>query len=1139
MTRETDPSRPTDLDFGVLGPLQVTRSGVPQALGGRQQKAVLAMLLVKANDAVSVDRLVDVVWGDRVPNGSVTTIRTYVGHLRDVLEPARGGAAPVVLVTEPAGYRLRLDSAAIDAARFEQQVRTGRSLLEDERFAEASVCLSEALAQWRGPVLADLADYEFVQVAASRLDELRLVATEARIEADLALGRHRDLVGELDRLATENPLREGLHGQRMLALYRCGQQAAALTAYRRLRESLAEELGIDPSASLQELHRAILRQDSALDQAPLSQPEAVPTKPVVAAADSRTEHDLARRRPERRLRWAIGSVAVIAVTVTGGCIALLNQPQSTSLSAFPANSVGRIGADGRLVAEIAVGQSPSGLAYGAGSLWSTNSGDDSVSRIDPHDGRVVQTIGVGKAPSAVTVAGEVAWVANGGSGTVSRISTLNSRVVATVSVGNLPAAIGSGPSGVWVANGGDDTVQRIDPTSGRPDPPIPVGGNPAGVAVGADTVWVTNSSDGTVSRLRVATGQAESPIPVGSGPRGIAIAGDAVWVGNGQEQTVNRIDLHSGRVVATIPVGDGPQSVVAGAGDVWASGEFDGSVTRIDPVNNGAGARVATGGSPRGLALVGSAVWVASGSLAGSGHRGGTLTVSGDIPFGGTIDAAQSWDLGASHLVYDGLVALRRVGGSAGESIVPDLAETLPRPTDGGRTYTFTVRRGVRYSNGVEVRPDDLRRGLQRTLILRRGIPDYYSSIIGASACAASPRTCDLSRGVEIDDATSTIAFHLTAPDPDFLHKLTVFVWATAPSVPMRPVTRAIPTTGPYMISEYKADARLTMVRNPYFDRWSFAARPDGYPDVIRWINQPDATTRTTDVVNGRADVAPLIWGLEDGSDLAVRYPTRLHTAFELGSYAEWLNTREPPFNDWRVRRALNYAVDRRKVVTLWGGDTRARVTCQMLPPSFPGYKPYCPYTTQPDRDGTYHGPDVDRARQLIHASGTVGMTVRVWAQPIPAHRLVGQYYARLLRGLGYRVPPLVVTDGMYSEGADSRNHVQIGDTWWGADFPAPSNFWQPQLSCASLIPSSKNNPNLSQYCNPRVDELGRRAQQTELVDPAAARRLWAELDRTITDDAPMVFGPASLNSSFVSARVGNYMSNPTMGPLLDQMWVQ
>jgi YVTN family beta-propeller protein len=549
---------------------------------------VLAVLLGQANTVVSVDRLADALWGERVPKGSVTTIRTYIGHLRDVLEADRTDAASSrVLLTEPGGYRLRVEGAAVDAVVFERRAQRGRTRLDDGHFAQASAELSEALGMWRGPVLADLADYDFAQAAAVRLDELRLVATEDRIEADLALGRHRGLASELDRLVTTYPLRERVHGQRMLALYRCGRQADALEGYRRLRGSLADQLGIDPGRSLQTLYRAILNQDRSLDWRPRVTPgHATASEPRATGTLDRSAATSMTRVCVKGRRRAFAAVVAAGLAIAGGYLVLVPHSHPRGLSALPANSVGRIDDHGTLRAAVAAGQSPSALAFGAGSLWAANSGDDTVSRIEPTSGRVEETIVVGESPTAITVTGDDVWVANGGAGTVSRINALSKTVVATVKVGNLPSAIGSGPSGVWVANAGDDTVQRIDPASGQPGDPVSVGGEPAGISVGADTVWVTNGQDGTVSRVNPRTDQTASPIPVGAGPRGIAATSDAIWVANGLELTLSRIDPLSARVVATIPVGDGPYSVVAASGSVWVSGEFDGTLTKIDPATD-------------------------------------------------------------------------------------------------------------------------------------------------------------------------------------------------------------------------------------------------------------------------------------------------------------------------------------------------------------------------------------------------------------------------------------------------------------------------------------------------------------------------------------------------------------------------
>src|SRR5262252_618532 len=252
--------------FGILGPLEVSRAGRAVPLGGQRQRAVLALLLLKAGRVVSMDRLAEDVWAGHPPEGWVTTLQTYVSHLRHALEPDRArGAAGEVLVTRDRGYLLLVDRGHLDAALFEEGFTAGRTMLDAGRYAEAAQALRKALELWRGPVLANLADYAFTRPEAARLEELRLAAVEARIDADLALGRHDRLTAELEQLAAEHPLRERLHAQLMLALYRCGRQADALAAYRRTRALLAAELGIDPGEPLERLHAAVLAHDRALD----------------------------------------------------------------------------------------------------------------------------------------------------------------------------------------------------------------------------------------------------------------------------------------------------------------------------------------------------------------------------------------------------------------------------------------------------------------------------------------------------------------------------------------------------------------------------------------------------------------------------------------------------------------------------------------------------------------------------------------------------------------------------------------------------------------------------------------------------------------------------------------------------------
>jgi DNA-binding SARP family transcriptional activator len=250
------------LEFRVLGPLEVAAHDRVLDLGGRKQRSLLAVLLLHANDVVASERLIDLLWGEAPPATVAKSVQVYVSRLRKQLGDGR-------LVTRTPGYQLHVDPTELDLARFERLVGEARGAAPEVAAAK----LRAALALWRGAPLADLAYEPFVQAEAVRLEELRLLALEQRIDAELATGRHAELVGELEAAVSANPLREGLRGQLMLALYRCGRQAEALEAYRDARATLTEELGIEPSRALRELHELVLRQDERLELPPARPPE--------------------------------------------------------------------------------------------------------------------------------------------------------------------------------------------------------------------------------------------------------------------------------------------------------------------------------------------------------------------------------------------------------------------------------------------------------------------------------------------------------------------------------------------------------------------------------------------------------------------------------------------------------------------------------------------------------------------------------------------------------------------------------------------------------------------------------------------------------------------------------------------------
>jgi WD40 repeat protein/DNA-binding SARP family transcriptional activator len=252
--------------FLVLGPLEVEADDGPVALGGPKERLLLALLLTRPNQVVSVEALIEGLWRDRPPPTAAKTLQSHVLRVRRALEPGRPrGAAGEVLVTREPGYLLRVSPGELDTAQFEALTARARRALVDGQATAAAASLQQALELWRGQAFGEFLDCDLAAAEAGRLGELRLVAVEDRVDTDLRLGRHRELVAELEGLAREHPLRERLWVQLMLALYRSGRQADALLAYQRARSVLVEELGIDPGAELRQLHTAVLAQDPGLD----------------------------------------------------------------------------------------------------------------------------------------------------------------------------------------------------------------------------------------------------------------------------------------------------------------------------------------------------------------------------------------------------------------------------------------------------------------------------------------------------------------------------------------------------------------------------------------------------------------------------------------------------------------------------------------------------------------------------------------------------------------------------------------------------------------------------------------------------------------------------------------------------------
>jgi YVTN family beta-propeller protein len=1303
------------MEFRVLGPLEVRDGERTLPLAGAKQRGLLALLLVHANHVLSRDRLIDELWGDEPPETATQSLQVYVSRLRKLLPPD-------TLLTRPPGYLLEVEPEELDLRLFERLLADGRRALAQGDPGRASGVLREALALWRGPALAEFRFERFAQAEIGRLEDLRLAAVEERVEADLALGRHADLIGELEALVEENPYRERLRGQLMRALYRSGRQAEALEAYRDARRALVDELGIEPSAELQRIEMAILKQDVELDSPVLAErprgtvtflftdvegstqllkqlsqsygdelaeqqlllreafaahsgeeidsqgdsffyvfsrardaaaaaadgqralashdwPEGAEFRvrmgmhtgepvlsdegryygmgvhraarimaaghggqvlasqataslladdeldgvtlcdlgehhlkdmdrperiyqlevedlpstfpPLRTDAESRAAETLAAvgSRPFYRRPLVIGALAGVVAAAIAIPVFALGGSSGGSLSALSANSVGVVdSATGAIVDQVLDVPTPARVAAGANAIWVTSSQANTVSRIDASSRQLRQTIQVGNGPNGIVFGAGDIWVANSLDGTVSRIDTRTNTVVGEpIPVGNSPTGMAFADGSVWVTNVGDETVSRIDGKSGKVLKTIDVGAAGRGIAAGGGAIWIGDSAQNRVVRVDPTTNAVTQTIGVGSGPSALAFGAGAVWVANTLDGTVSRIDPRSNQVRATVQVGASPSAIAASDGSVWVSNEAGRTIVQLDPRSGSVVRTVETGTRPTGLTLAGS-LWV-GGQAASGVHRGGTLSMQAQAA-PDTIDPGKAYVTAGSPILAitnDGLVAFKRVGGGEGTQLVPDLATSLPVPTDGGKTYTFQLRRGIHFSNGKPVTPADVRWSIVRVFAIP-GSPGaaYFRNIVGAAACTKRPLRCDLRRGIVIDTTHGTVAFHLTEADPELLYKLAVSPAAIVPmETPRHASTEPLPGTGPYMITKFDPKRQLRLVRNPHFNVWSAVAQPDGYPDTIVLTFKDDIQGEVTRVERGQTDVA--YSSTESGippnrlGELTTQYAGQLHVTPQAAQFYLQLNTREGPFDDVRVRRALNYAIDRGAIIRFLGGPLTAQPTCQILPANFPGYRPSCPYTLDPTAGGAWTAPDLAKARALVRASGTRGMTVTVFTCPCFYGIAVTRLVRRALEDLGYRVTLKPFTDVFAYIGAifdTSRRHVQIAISGWSADFPAASNFFGPLLTCANAKPS-RSASNGSRFCDRAIDAEIKRALQLQLTDPPAANGLWQRIDREVVGQAPWVplFTPRAID--LVSPRVGNFQRHPVYGMLLDQFWVK
>jgi YVTN family beta-propeller protein len=1125
---------------------------------GRQNRLVFAYLVAEQGRPVPRDELAEALWGEATPATWDKALTGIVSKLRSLLADAGIDSADVL--TGAFGcYRLELPEGSwVDVIVAANEAKAADEALAENDLEKAKIAAGLAASLLQQPFLPG---EEGSWVEAKRRDfaDIRGRALSALADAHLRLGNPSEAAKWAEQTVALAPFRETGYRRLMEAHAAAGNRAEALRVYERCRRLLAEELGAYPSPEIESIYRDLLEVPAPSTPAVVAleapSPDALPFGERASEAPSAwARPPPVRVRKRRRLLMLVPLMiaAVAAATVT--VVLITREDPSSAARGVSADSIGVLSSSGKLIALAAVRTGPSAIAVGEGAIWSANVDDDSVSEIDSNTNASVQTVRVGKGPNGVAVGGGFVWVTNGLAGTVSKIDPRTRQVVETIPVGNGPSGVAFGERAVWVANATDRTVTRIDPGTGRKRV-LPAGAGADGIAVGNGAVWVTSESAGTLTRIDPRAGIVTPSINVGRGASAVAVGLGVVWVANSLDGTVSRVDPASNSVRRAIEVGAGPRGLaVTGNGKtVWVASELAGAIWRIQ--GDSARRILTTGNRPVAVATSGGTIYVAV-RTSGLAHRGGVLRVLAASPFD-SIDpafaySAEAWQ--ALTLTNDGLVTFKREGGSEGTRLVSDLAVEIPTPSDEGRTFTFRVRRGVRYSNGEPVRPEDIRRGIERSVVAYarsgEGSGYSYSSIVGYDACLKHPRSCDLSKGIVADKAMHMVTFHLVGADEDFLFKLAL---PSADAMPAGTPLRArlpLPATGPYMFVGPGSKRGARLVRNPRFHEWYRAAQLDGYPREIRWRFNIAPSKQRLLVERGNADVA-LDAGISDEgpnkfppaalfAKLQAHHASQLHLNPILQTFYVFLNTRVPPFNDVRVRRALNYAVDRNRMGDLRGGPALEQPSCQVLPPSMDGYQRFCPYTIRPSADGQYRGPDLATARQLVAASGTQGEKVTVVGIVGIFQPHGGDYLVSVLRALGYKVRFKNLKRGAYfARIADSRNGIQAGISGWLQDYPSAGSFFNDLLTCRSFTPGSSANMNYSAFCNRRIDAEITHARSLQITDPGAASRLWTKVDHEVVREAPWLVIQNPLSLVLVSRRVGNYQYNPQWGALLGQLWVR
>ena len=896
------------MEFRLLGPVEALRDGRSVALGGAKPRALLALLLLHANEVVSRDRLIDALWPDRAPGTAAHSLDVQVSRLRKAFEPE------ALLLTRSGGYVLEVDGEQIDAHRFERLLEKGRKANAAGDPSGALGALEAALALWRGRALSDLAYEPFAHAEIERLEELRLFALEERIDAELALVRHDTAVSELEALVAKHPQRERLRVQLMLALYRSGRQEEALRVYVETRKRLVDELGLEPGQRLRDLEQAILRQDPALD---------LPRSPTAT----------------RRGRALIGVLGlVLAGGVAAAAIMLANGGTGSARALVAPNSAVLVSArTGKVVGDADM-RDTAEVRFGAGSLWSVSS-EGELTRIDPENGKVLATIGLGIVKPGGLAFGEGSvWVTDAYSPTLLRIDPAVDEVVDRFPlptkgvVTDLTGGIAVGAGSVWVGHGQFNPgawVERLDPETGRIQHRFPIlGGDADSLAFGDGVLWVASNAAGEVRKIDPRTNEISftKSLRPGSHPCCIAAGGGFAWAAGNPEASLWKFS-RDGSLVDTVELPAPAKDVAYAARALWAAIGERGLLVRIDPTTDArrpyaVGHNVTAVDAWTGLVAAGvrpSAADVTAGlkgDVVRVGLKSPKLFEIGGPTLPSTDPALYApWDKNLQqfdHATCAKLYDYPDVEGAAGRRVVPQVAAGFPTLSDGGRTYTIRIRDGFRFSppSNAPVTAESFQTAIERD-ISPKFSPDYldprWKVLVGAEAYNAG-KSAHVS-GISAHGIT--LVLHLTQPVPDLPTNLALNLFcAVPPGTPIVPhgLEAPIPSAGPYYLAAL-TDSVALLKRNPNYG----GSRPHHLDAIVfeLGVAPKDAAAR---VASGSLDYV-----LENDPALAPetaaaraagpRYRLTPDSTGHVLAFA--FNTERPLFADLHMRRAVQYALDR------------------------------------------------------------------------------------------------------------------------------------------------------------------------------------------------------------------------------------